>query len=525
MEQKPGFGFRPTDEELISYYLKNKILGNTWLVDDTINEINILNHHPSSFSFTKIKDESGNKIGKKRGILFDDLDAPKAKGEKSSWVIHEYQITSLPHPNLDSYVLYKIFDNNSKKKADISNGNSSSDPSQSLVFDMNTIRVTTSIPPEVSPVSVVKYKGEAADISYEPSRSDSNTTRAINRAAEPELQVEQPGRENFLGMSLDDLEQEDPKTCLQPQGPHLALNDDEFIRGLRHVDREQVEYLFANEENIDGLSMNDLRIPMIVQQEDLSEWDGFNADTFFSDNNNNNNLNVHQLTRYGDDYRNAGYNGGNFEGVHPYQELIMQENRNDHMPKKPLTGTIDYSSDSSSDAGSISTTVTHITHNGGNFEDVFSDLEFIMQENHNDYRPKKSLSGIIADYSSDSDRDAVSISATSYKGTSSPGDSVGSSNRHFLQNFGGEILSLSKDTQTSDEPFISRKTRESQLARCTKPSKPEVTQGMVKTEKKGLFITKEAMERKRENSPYIYLINMIIGFVLFLALINDIISV
>lgn len=234
----------------------------------------------------------------------------------------------------------------------------------------------------------VKYKGEAADISYEPSRSDSNTTRAINRAAEPEvnpvsemfhyyrlvcllcccccfflqLQVEQPGRENFMGMSLDDLEQEDPNTCLQPQGPHLALNDDEFIRGLRHVDRGPVEYLFANEENIDGLSMNDLRIPMIVQQEDLSEWDGFNADTFFSDNNNNNNLNVLQLTRYGDDYRNAGYNGGNFEGVHPNQELIMQENRNDHMPKKPLTGTIDYSSDSGSDAGSISTTVTHITH-------------------------------------------------------------------------------------------------------------------------------------------------------------------
>ncbi|KAG7557979.1 NAC domain superfamily [Arabidopsis suecica] len=504
MEQKPGFGFRPTDEELISYYLKNKILGNTWLVDDTINEINILNHHPSSFSslskiksndrvyyffarkqyktatkrkrsikswkwkvgglVTKIKDESGNKIGKKRGILFDDLDAPKAKGEKSSWVIHEYQITSLPHPNLDSYVLYKIFDNNSKKKADISNGNSSSDPSQSLVSDMNTIGVTTSIQPDV---------------------------------------VEQPGHENLYGLSENDLilpmnQQGDPAMSfsennnnndnpnMQLLTPYLLQEDDEFLCGLPPTYRGTAQHLLSDQEmqekyidtapeleqpgqeNVYGLSMNDLSVP-INEQEDLFHQDAFDPETLFSD-----------------------YN-------HPNMQL--QTPNNDEY----WSGLLDY--------------------NGGNFEDVFSDQEFIMQENRNDYRPKKSLSGIIADYSSDSDRDAVSISATSYKGTSSPGDSVGSSNRHFLQNFGGEILSLSKDTQTSDEPFISRKTRESQLARCTIPSKPEVTQGMVKTEKKGLLITQEATERKRDSPPYIYLINMIIGFILLLALINNIILV
>jgi hypothetical protein len=212
-------------------------------------------------------------------------------------------------------------------------------------------------------VCQVKYKGEAAEISYEPSPSlvsDSHTVIAITGEPEPELQVEQPGKENLLGMSVDDLI-EPMNQQEEPQGPHLAPNDDEFIRGLRHVDRGTVEYLFANEENMDGLSMNDLRIPMIVQQEDLSEWEGFNADTFFSDNNNNYNLNVHhQLTPYGDGYLNAfsGYNEGN----PPDHELVMQENRNDHMPRKPVTGTIDYSSDSGSDAGSISTTVKHISH-------------------------------------------------------------------------------------------------------------------------------------------------------------------
>ncbi|CAL9232737.1 unnamed protein product [Arabidopsis halleri] len=478
MEQKPGFGFRPTDEELISYYLKNKILGNTWLVDDTISEINILNHHRSSFSslskiksndrvyyffsrkqyktatkrkrsikswkwkvgglVTQIKDESGNKIGKKRGILFDDLDAPKAKGEKSSWVIHEYQITSLPHPNLDSYVLYKIFDNNSKKKADISNGNSSSDPSQSLVSDMNTIRVTNSIPPE----------------------------------------VEQPGHENF--------ENNNNNPNMRLLTPYLPQEDDEFLCGLPPAYRGTAQHLLSDQEmqekyidtapeleqpgqeNVYGLSMNDLSVP-INEQEVHFPQDAFDPYTLFSENNH---PNVQLQTPCNDDF---------------------------------FSGLLDY--------------------NGGNFEDVFSDQEFIMQENRNDYRPNKSLSGIIVDYRSDSDRDAESISATSYKGTSSPGDSVGSSNRHFLQTSGDKILALRKDIQTSDEPFIRRKTRESQLARCTIPSKQEVTQGMVNTEKKGLLITEEAIERKRENLPYIYLINMIIGFIILLALINNIISV
>ncbi|KAG7557978.1 NAC domain superfamily [Arabidopsis suecica] len=460
-----GYRFSPTGEELINHYLKNKNLGTkTWLVDEAISEINILSHKPSKdlpklakiqsedlewyffspIEYTnrkknemkrttgtgfwkptgvdrKIKDKRGNGvvIGFKKTLVYHEGKGPN--GVRTPWAMHEYHITCLPHDKR-KYVICQV-----------------------------------------------KYKGEAADISYEPSHSldsDSNATRAINRAAEPEHQVEQPGRENFLGMSLDDLEQEDPNTYLQPQGPHLALNDDEFIRGLRHVDRGPVEYLFANEENIDGLSMNDLRTPMIVQEEDLSEWDGFDADTFFSDNNNNYNLNVHQLTRYGDDYRNAGYNGGNFEGVHPDQELIMQENRNDHMPKKPLTGTIDYSSDSDSDAGSIST--------------------------------------------------------TSYQGISSPNISVGSSSRRLSSCSSTDSC---KDLQTSADPSIGRETREYQLTQRTVQSVQEVKQetpravdasinnesSLVKTEKKGLFIVEDAMEKSRKAPRFIYL--MIIGFI------------
>lgn len=41
-----GFSFRPTDEELINYYLKNKIMGKAWVVDDAISEINIYFYEP-----------------------------------------------------------------------------------------------------------------------------------------------------------------------------------------------------------------------------------------------------------------------------------------------------------------------------------------------------------------------------------------------------------------------------------------------------------------------------------------------
>uniref|UniRef100_A0A0D3C714 NAC domain-containing protein n=1 Tax=Brassica oleracea var. oleracea TaxID=109376 RepID=A0A0D3C714_BRAOL len=44
--EKPGFGFRPYDEELVGYYLHHKNLGNDSLVDGLINEINIYSVDP-----------------------------------------------------------------------------------------------------------------------------------------------------------------------------------------------------------------------------------------------------------------------------------------------------------------------------------------------------------------------------------------------------------------------------------------------------------------------------------------------
>lgn len=51
----PGFRFHPTDEELITYYLKRKVEGKPMRFD-VIREVNIYKHEPSdlagSFSFS-----------------------------------------------------------------------------------------------------------------------------------------------------------------------------------------------------------------------------------------------------------------------------------------------------------------------------------------------------------------------------------------------------------------------------------------------------------------------------------------
>ncbi|CAH2072098.1 unnamed protein product [Thlaspi arvense] len=383
-----GYRFYPTGEELINYYLKNKILGKSWLVDDTISEINICSYEPiclpslskieskdpvwyffSPKEYTsakkkvtkrttvsgywkatgvdrKIKDKRGirGEIGIKKTLVYYEGRVPN--GVWTPWVMHEYHITCLPlHQR--TYVICQVMYKG--EDGDILYGNNSNEPSHSLV-------------------------------------SDSNAVRAINTPSE----VEQTGQE-------------------------------------------------------DGLSVNELLIPM---NEPEPEY-GFNPDTFLTDFS----PNLQPQTPFDDDEY--------FSGL--------------------------------------------LNYNGGNFESVLADhQELIMQENRNDYRPKQSLSGIIVDYSSDSD--AESISATSYQ------RSPGSSNRD---------LPSCSSTESFKDLII--------------PSKTEVKQGkavdaaiykesyMVKTEKKGWFLVEEAMQRIAPRC--VYLMNMIVGFILLVALIGNIVSV
>ncbi|CAH8337253.1 unnamed protein product [Eruca vesicaria subsp. sativa] len=405
-----GFRFSPTGEEVINYYLKNKILEKTWLVNEAINEINIYAHDPEClpslskleskdliwYFFTPreyhvsdkkkgtkrttpsgfwkatgkdriIKDRRGHgvEIGIKKTLVYHHGKA--ANGVGTPWVMHEYHTTSLPL-NQRKYVICQVM-----YKGDSLYGNSS-----------NVLSHSTTV-------------------------SDLNTTREINTAPE----VEQP-RQDHLGMSVDEWDN------------------------------------------------------LLNEQDDVSL---FNPDTFLNDN------------------------------YYPYQQ-----------PQAPCCED-DYISEL-------------LSFKEGNFNDVLADLDVtMMQEHRNDHRPKKPSTGFIVD--SSSDRDAESMSATSYQGTSSP-DSFHSLSGRFHTNV-QEISSLRKDSFTDTQPPADLRTIPSKLEvkeeKCME-KKSSSSLSMVKTEKKGWFITEEAMDRRnRKNPRLIYLMNIIIGFILLMAVIGNIKSV
>ncbi|KAL0712492.1 hypothetical protein Bca4012_019470 [Brassica carinata] len=464
-----GYRFSPTGEELINHYLKNKILDKPWLVDDAIGEINIYAYHPEFLpSLSKIQ---SNDLVWYFFCRRECHATDKKKGTKRTTPSGFWKATGVDRKIKDkggNGVEIGI-----KKTLVYHHGKAANGVKTPWVIHEYHI---TSLPLNQRNYVIcqVKYKGEdrsrlygnnSNDLSHSTMASDLNTVREINTAPEVEQQ-----RDKDLYMSVDDL---------------------------------------ANPLN---------------EQDDVL----FNPHTFFNDNN------------------------------YPYQQ-----------PQAPC------------DDDDLSEL---LSYNGGNHADVLGDLDTILQEHRNDHRPKKALTGIIVDCSSDSD--AESISATvkpvetnyyklnepsksffiitfmeliciltqllilicdqSYQGTSSP-DSFHSLSGHFHTS-GVEIPSLRNDSftdlQSPAETSINRKIRKSHLTRRTVPSKQEVKEGKskvinasmekksssslstMKTEKMGWFITEEAMDRRnRKNPPYIYLMNMIIGFILLVAVIGNIMSI
>ncbi|CAG7891476.1 unnamed protein product [Brassica rapa] len=147
----PGFRFRPTDEELISYYLKMKVQGKPMFLD-AIGEVDVYKHDPSDlpehsrlmktkhqewFFFTtppekhgkrennkgywiqkgedkKIKRGDNQLIGMVKRLLFNRGCAPN--GQRTYWVIREYRLVDDGHGlKTDAYVLCRVSHNQSSR--------------------------------------------------------------------------------------------------------------------------------------------------------------------------------------------------------------------------------------------------------------------------------------------------------------------------------------------------------------------------------------------------------------------------
>ncbi|KAJ0249500.1 NAC domain containing protein 52 [Hirschfeldia incana] len=151
----PGFRFHPTDDELVSYYLKRKVVGKP-IRFDAIGDVDIYKHEPwdlAAFSWLKTRDQEwyfycaldkkyGNGarmnratnlgywkatgkdreirsdvqlIGMKKTLVFHSGRAPD--GLRTNWVMHEYRLVDYETENngnsvQDAYVLCRIFHKN-----------------------------------------------------------------------------------------------------------------------------------------------------------------------------------------------------------------------------------------------------------------------------------------------------------------------------------------------------------------------------------------------------------------------------
>ncbi|XP_042001662.1 NAC domain-containing protein 6-like [Salvia splendens] len=142
----PGFRFHPTEEELLSFYLKGMVLG-TKMSGDVIGFLNIYNYHPNELpqlaktgerewyfmvprdrkhggggrpnrttangfwkatgSDRQIHSGSSRVIGLKKTLVFYEGRAPR--GTKTNWIMNEYRLPDKPNKEDRDIVVCKIY--------------------------------------------------------------------------------------------------------------------------------------------------------------------------------------------------------------------------------------------------------------------------------------------------------------------------------------------------------------------------------------------------------------------------------
>ncbi|PKI62423.1 hypothetical protein CRG98_017229 [Punica granatum] len=109
----PGFRFRPTEEELVGYYLKRKI-SSLGIDLHLITDIDLYNMEPWDIQGRDkavLSRNTSSIIGMRKTLVFYGGRAPN--GRKTDWIIHEYRLQTSQHappqPQEEGWVVCKAF--------------------------------------------------------------------------------------------------------------------------------------------------------------------------------------------------------------------------------------------------------------------------------------------------------------------------------------------------------------------------------------------------------------------------------